>query len=273
MVKLWVLVMTSVAALAAGAFLHQLWRARVHKLRRRIPARWQLTPRPLLTDDEHEVWHWLRRAFFEHHVLVKVPAIRFMSPRSPAEGQQAHEALSGVYCSFTICAADGTVIGCIDIPGRRGLRASERNLKQKLFSECGLAYAVVRAGNLPTLEAVRAAFLGEIDLSDDKVSAANDSVLSRFLESTVEYDGTATMPGAMLTQQGELPAEPDAVDMLAVAEARNTLRAKLERNRKIHFTNFDPLSTGTGIVQDNGDQQFVVQWEDSFIDPQQPEGR
>ena len=56
--------------------------------------------------------------------------------------------------------------------------------------------------------------------------------------------------------------------MPALAAARSSLRAKLERNRKIRFTNFDPLSTGSGIVHDNADNQFAVQWEDSFITPE-----
>jgi hypothetical protein len=117
---------------------------------------------------EQEVWHWLQRAFFDHHVLVKVPVIRFVSPRNETEGQRSFELLKSVYCTFTVCAADGTVIGCLDVPGPQGLRASNRDLKRKLFDECGIAYAVVRDSNLPTLEDVRAAFLGEIDLSDDE---------------------------------------------------------------------------------------------------------
>jgi hypothetical protein len=59
------------------------------------------------------------------------------------------------------------------------------------------------------------------------------------------------------------------VDMAAMAAARSSLQAKLERNRKIRFTNFDPLSTGSGIVHDNADHHFAVQWEDSFIMPEE----
>ena len=55
------------------------------------------------------------------------------------------------------------------------------------------------------------------------------------------------------------------VDMLAVAQVRNSLRAKLDRNRKIRFTNFDPLSNGSGIDHDGSSPQVSVQWEDSFI--------
>ncbi|SDM89691.1 DUF2726 domain-containing protein [Polaromonas sp. JS666] len=271
---------TAVSGMATGAACHHGWLARAARKKRRIPAQWHLQPRPLLLDAEQEVWHWLQRAFFDHHVVVKVPVIRFVSPRNEAEGQRSFELLKNVYCSFTVCAADGTVIGCLDVPGPQGLRASSRDLKRKLFAECGIAYAVVRASNLPTLEAVRAAFLGEIDLSDDE-APSSPAVLGEppmALPLEAEADALATVPDTMRAADGgalvaEVPhveavQKGNQVDLAAIAAARSSLRAKLERNRKIRFTNFDPLSTGSGIVHDNVDHQFAVAWEDSFITPE-----
>jgi hypothetical protein len=268
---------TAVSGMATGAACHHGWLARAARKKRRIPAQWHLQVRPLLLDAEQEVWHWLQRAFFDHHVVVKVPVIRFVSPRNEAEGQRSYELLKNVYCSFTVCAADGTVIGCLDVPGPQGLRASNRDLKRKLFAECGIAYAVVRASNLPTLEDVRAAFLGEIDLSDDE--EAFPAVLGEppmALPVDAEADGLATVPdtmraadGSALVADAQQVAHAAHVDMAAMAAARSSLRAKLERNRKIRFTNFDPLSTGSGIVHDNADHQFAVPWEDSFITPEE----
>jgi hypothetical protein len=266
---------TALSGMATGAACHHGWLARAARKKRRIPAQWHLQARPLLLDAEQEVWHWLQRAFFDHHVVVKVPVIRFVLPRNEAEGQRSYELLKNVYCSFTVCAADGTVIGCLDVPGRHGLKASNRDLKRKLFAECGVAYAVVRASNLPTLEDVRAAFLGEIDLSDDEPSFP--AVLGEppmALPVDAEADALATVPDTMRAADGgALVAEDrqveqaDRVDMAAISAARSSLRAKLERNRRIRFTNFDPLSTGSGIVHDEADNQFAVQWEDSFITP------
>jgi hypothetical protein len=265
---------TAVSGMATGAACHHGWLARATRKKRRIPTHWHLQARPLLLGAEQEVWHWLQRAFFDHHVVVKVPVIRFVSPRNEAEGQRSFELLKGVYCSFTVCAADGTVIGCLDVPGPQGLRASNRDLKRKLFAECGIAYAVVRASNLPTLEDVRAAFLGEIDLSDDE--DASSAVLGEppmALPVDDEADAMATVPDTMRAADGgALVADAQHVkhvDMAAMAAARSSLQAKLERNRKIRFTNFDPLSTGSGIVHDNADHHFAVQWEDSFITPEE----
>lgn len=265
---------TAVSGLATGAACHHGWLKRAARKKRHIPAQWHLQARPLLLGSEQEVWHWLQRAFFDHHVLVKIPVIRFVSPRNEAEGQRSFELLKSVYCTFAVCAADGTVIGCLDVPGPQGLRASNRDLKRKLFDECGIAYAVVRDSNLPTLEDVRAAFLGEIDLSDDE--EASPAVLGQpplaMPDAEANADAMATVPDTMRAADGgALVADTQHVDMTAVAAARSSLQAKLERNRKIRFTNFDPLSTGSGIVHDDAEHHFAVQWEDSFITPEEPQ--
>jgi uncharacterized protein DUF2726 len=261
------LTVTAVSGMVTGAVCHHGWLARAERKKRRIPAQWHLQGRPLLLETEQDVWHWLQRAFFDHRVLVKVPVIRFVAPRNEAEGQRSFELLKNVYCTFTVCATDGTVIGCLDVPGPQGLRASSRDLKRKLFAECGIAYAVVRDSNLPTLEDVRAAFLGEIDLSDDEdAPSAMLGEPPRAMPVDAEADAMATVPDTMRAADGSaLVTDAQHVDMAAMAAARSSLRAKLERNRKIRFTNFDPLSTGTGIVHDDADHNFAVPWEDSFI--------
>ncbi|MBW8722844.1 MAG: hypothetical protein JF626_13565, partial [Polaromonas sp.] len=185
---------------------------------------------------------------------------------------RSFELLKSVYCTFTVCAADGTVIGCLDVPGPHGLRASNRDLKRKLFDECGIAYAVVRDSNLPTLEDVRAAFLGEIDLSDDEDGAPAVLGQPPLAMPEAEADAVATVPDTMRAADGSaLVADAQRVDMTTMAAARSSLQAKLERNRKIRFTNFDPLSTGSGIVHDDAEHHFAVQWEDSFITPEEPQ--
>jgi hypothetical protein len=53
------------------------------------------------------------------------------------------------------------VVGCVDLPGKRGLSQARRELKEKLLSDCGIAYTVVLLAELPKSTAMRAAFLGE----------------------------------------------------------------------------------------------------------------
>ncbi len=266
---------TAVCSMMLGAAGHRTWQAGKARKKRKLPEQWHLQARLLLSSTELEVWHWLQRAFFEYDVLVKIPLIRFMAPRSAVEGKRSHELIKDLYCSFTICAVDGTVIGCVDVPGPNGLKSSIRALKQTLFAECGLAYAVVRAGNLPSLEAMRSAFLAEVDLSDDEPAPVQAAPVRVAVEEAMVEE--AVVEEAMVEAQATEPAPLDDmpiqtsadtsvhVDMLAVAEARERLRAKLDRGRKIRFTNFDPLSTGAGAVHAVAAKHVPSQWDDSFI--------
>lgn len=262
------MLLAAVCGMVLGVAGHSGWQASKARKKRRLPEQWHLQTRLLLSSTELEVWHWLQHAFAEYDVLVKIPLIRFMAPRSAVEGKRSHELIKDLYCSFTICAVDGTVIGCIDVPGSRGLKTSTRNLKQALFAECHLAYAVVRAGNLPSLEAVRSAFLGEVDLHEEEAAMVQAAPVAMPVQGAVEepaVEGPPTEPAPF-----DMPIQTSAetsveVDMLAVAEARSRLRAKLDRGRKIRFTNFDPLSTSPGTVHVPPGQHVSSQWEDSFI--------
>lgn len=128
-----------------------------------IPKQWPLAARGIVTTGEAEVWQWLRATFHDHHVLVKVPVLRFTSPMQPDRQQReiCLNRLSAVYTTFAVCSADGTVVGCVDVPGKRGLDQPRRELKEALLADCHIAYTVVRYGSLPRPEAMRAAFLGE----------------------------------------------------------------------------------------------------------------
>jgi hypothetical protein len=256
---------TAVVGVAFGAAFYRNWEFRAAKRKRRVPEQWQLQARPLFTDVEHTVWHWLKSAFFDHYVLVKIPVIRFLSPRSIAEGQHSHELLKGIYCSFTVCASDGTVIGCIDVPGPSGLRASQRDMKQKLFAECGIAYAVVSAAALPAREVVRDVFLGEFEIPDEPHESYQHPYSRNGNAGDPDAESPDTVPDSLRAHDETADQTPGEIDMLAVAAARNSLQAKLERNRKTRIANIEKLSASLGIIEDNADHDFSVQWEDSFI--------
>lgn len=150
------------ASLMLGAACHAWWLRRQAHERRRIPKRWPLSPRTLVNTKERQVWRWLSKAFFGHHVMIKIPVTRFTMPRSKKHGLHWYELLAGVYCTFTVCRADGHVIGCVDVPGRLGLAEKNQRLKRKLLSQCGIAYTVVESDRLPPVSEIRAEFLGEM---------------------------------------------------------------------------------------------------------------
>ncbi len=128
--------------------------------RRRLPRQWPINPRPLTNSRERHVWHWLRTVFHDHHIMVKLPLTRFTTPRQPVEARDWFDVLSGAYCSFTICDAQGQVVGCVDVLGPQGLSRGNRQLKQTLLSQCGIGYWVLSAESLPPADALRAEFLG-----------------------------------------------------------------------------------------------------------------
>ena len=114
----------------------------------------------MANSEERKVWRWLARGFFDHHVMIKVPVTRFTLPRAKEDSAHWYELLSGVYCTFTVCGADGQVVGCVDVPGVKRLSRGNMQLKLSLLSQCGIAYCVVDPNSLPALEEIREEFLG-----------------------------------------------------------------------------------------------------------------
>lgn len=129
---------------------------------RKIPKEWPLKNRPLVNNRERRVWLWLIKVMFDQQVLVKLPVTRFTTPANQQEASHWYKLLNGVYCTFTVCNIDGNVIGCIDVPGPKGLSMSNQTLKHTLLTQCGLRYWVIDPSNLPQLSQIRMAFLGEV---------------------------------------------------------------------------------------------------------------
>lgn len=166
-----------VGGAALGASLFAWWIRTRAPASIRLPHKWPLAPRVILTNQEHEVLIWLRAAFHDHLVMIKLPVLRFTTPTDKETGNRSEkwiELLNGVYSTFTITTGDGNVVGCVDVPNKRGLSKANRDLKESLLSDCRIPYTVVRSVALPTVAAMRAAFLGEVE-----VEAERDAVESQ----------------------------------------------------------------------------------------------
>ena len=153
--------LVALLGMMAGVGANRWSTRRAAKARRRIPQHWPLDPRSMANSEECRVWRWLIRVFFDHYVMIKVPITRFTFPRAGEDSAHWYELLGGVYCTFTVCGPDGQVVGCVDVPGRKGLSRSNQKLKLTLLAQCGIAYWVVKSDNLPTLVEIRTDFLGE----------------------------------------------------------------------------------------------------------------
>ncbi len=180
--------------MALGALLWAWWLRRSKgsgKLH--LPARWPLRARPIVNGNEQEVWRSLRDIFPDHAVVVKVPILRFTklhetrnsnakrSAKARADdrlqSEQWLEMLDGLYSTFTVCTLQGKVVGCVDVPGKLALTQASRELKEALLLDCGIAYTVVNAFNLPDASTMRELFLGEIPAQtlEHQVTRGGDS--------------------------------------------------------------------------------------------------
>ena len=129
----WLLAALVPALLVLGALAHRAWSNHRTREQRRIPKHWPLSTRQLVNSEEIRVWHWLARAFYDHHIMIKLPVTRFTLPRDSEQSMHWYRLLGGVYCTFTICKTDGRVVGCLDVPGRNALPRSTRMLKHSLL--------------------------------------------------------------------------------------------------------------------------------------------
>lgn len=129
--------------------------------RPRIPKEWPLLSRPIANSKERQVWVWLTKVMHDQRIMIKLPVTRFTIPARREGAEHWYEMLNRVYCTFTVCGADGRVIGCVDVPGNAGLSTSNQTLKYGLLSQCGIPYWVVEPDNLPHMNQIRAAFLGD----------------------------------------------------------------------------------------------------------------
>lgn len=129
--------------------------------KRRIPKHWPLHARVLVNSEELRIWRWLTNTFDDHYVMIKMPVTRFTRPNASENGLYWYDLLKNTNCTFSVCADDGHVVGCIDVPKSFGLSQKARTLKENLLAQCGISYIVLNPDRLPSPTAIRNEFLGE----------------------------------------------------------------------------------------------------------------
>lgn len=123
--------------------------------------------------------------------MVKVPILRFTMLHdtytasinantladSRTKSEPWLELLEGIYTTFTISTAGGTIIGCVDVSGKPNFTKGSHELKETLLLDCGIAYIVVNAEKLPTAASMRSSFLGEMEVEpvEEQVTRGADS--------------------------------------------------------------------------------------------------
>lgn len=216
----------------------------------RLPSKWLLTSRVLMTNDEYEVFKRLQTTFHDLLVMIKLPVLRFTVPARKDDnggGARWQKMLAGVYCTFTVSTSTGNVLGRVDVPGKRGQNKSNRQLKESLLTDCRIAYTVVRSAKLPEVSAMRAAFLGEMQMEDqveEQAARGGDSGFHADLDS--------------FTKEKRLAAKAAALKVLNNSDAGKTVAAP-------QSAGFNP--DGTVAFGSDRSGRFPNKWEDSFIQP------
>ena len=231
-----------------------VWRTRRMLVRQSIPANWPMAGHRLVSVEECQVWHWMCKSFPEHQVNLKIPVTRFTRPTDREQGSGLYKLLNGVYCTFTVCTPDGYVVGCADVLGVNGLASKNRQLKQAVLAQCGIAYCVLRPFSLPSTAAIRSELLGE--------------------KSTLEPVCAPSAPAIPSKSREERHRE---FEESLMAEARLKLSAALSRQRRIRDSDF-ALLTPTLCVQasvhagqnsfEGSDANLLPGWQrNSFLAP------
>ena len=233
------------AGLMVGILLANWQMRRVTRVGLRIPARWPLVSRGLVTASEAEVWTWLRGAFHDHLVMIKTPVLRFTIPMEGERHKSREwlEMLNGVYTTFTVCTMDGTVVGCVDVPGTRGLPQSNRAIKEALLSDCNISYTVVRSNSLPKVEAMRAAFLGEI------------------------VDDFLTEPQPVFGEDSTFQEEVALFTKDKMRAAKEAAQREINQQAKTRNSGFNGDSASPAGEESSPSSRFPSHWQDSFIEP------
>ncbi|MBI2724842.1 MAG: DUF2726 domain-containing protein [Polaromonas sp.] len=234
------------AVIGIGGYVWWLRRQASESLR--LPDKWPLVSRVLITNEEYEVLKWLRTTFHDHMVMIKLPVLRFTKPTDLDKnggGKRWQDLLGGVYCTFTICTANGNVVGCVDVPGKRGISKSARQVKESLLEDCRIAYTLVRSTALPSGSAMRAAFLGEVEVEEQvehQPTRGGDSSFHADLDSFTRQKRLAAKDAALreLNKGNDVKPEP-----------------------KTQPAGFNP--DGTGSFTTRKPDRFPQQWDDSFI--------
>ncbi|OOG39445.1 DUF2726 domain-containing protein [Polaromonas sp. A23] len=233
-----------------GWWVQREWQRRHAMKKQKLPAKWLLNARAMVNTEEQEIWNWLRTTFADHAVMVKVPVMRFTIPstkdRPENKDQNWHELLEGVYCTFTVCTLGGKVVGCVDVPGKRGMTKAQREMKESLLLECGIGYTTVRNSSLPSGGAMRAAFLGEAVLSEAEAeeTRGGDSSFHAALDEFTSEKVRAAKAAALKELNAKQAADADPK----------------EKNRNVGF---NPDGTGSFMTRDKPGR-FATQWEDSY---------
>lgn len=151
-------------ALAGGILLGRVWQHYSDKAaRRRWPARWNLSARPLFNVHERALYRELRAALPQHVVLAKVSLLRFCQSAEDKDTRAWWERLQTLHVSLLVCKPSGVVVAAIDIDsGAEYPSQRVQKLKEGVLEACRVRYVRCLPGQWPKANLLAAWVLGPV---------------------------------------------------------------------------------------------------------------
>ena len=163
--------------------------------------------------------------------------------RERYRGAKWLEMLGDVYPTFTVCAAEGAAVGCVDVPGKHGMYPTSHDLQEALLSDCDTACTVLRSTRLPSPESMRMASPGMV------------------------IDNLTTQPMPIMKNSDEFAAEIKAFHRIKKLRGQRAVWEHAKQPIKKHTQDAANSQFG-GIPTRQSDSPFPSQWQNSFISEQ-----
>jgi len=145
----WILASLSVGILVVAG-LTVVARRRLKKSQP-LPREWALTPRPVFSSTERQLYRLLRDALPQQVVLSKLPLVRFCQPTDPQTVRYWYRLLGNSNVNFAVCSSNGRVLAVVDVDSERQPSARSTQIKLAMLSACRIRYLRCTADRLPTV--------------------------------------------------------------------------------------------------------------------------
>lgn len=116
----------------------------------RLPDRWALVPRPVLSKTERQVLDKLRQALPQHLIMAKLPLVRFCQPLDVTGSRQWYDLIGPCYVTFAVCSTEGRVLLVMDLEHRGAPSRRMEKIKFSVLAACRIKHMKLSPQQLPS---------------------------------------------------------------------------------------------------------------------------
>ena len=149
---------------------------------------WPLSARSLLSERENEFYHHLLALYPHHQIFVQVALSQLINvDRNHPERDSIRARYKQLVADFVLCGQDLRVIAVIELDDRSHERADRQDAdarKNKALADAGIRLVRIRAGTLPSEDALRAL----IDTDEQVEKVVQEETVLTLLEPVEAYE-------------------------------------------------------------------------------------